>query len=185
MNSCPWPAPAGPIVMPFQGARPRIDPQALVLPGAAVIGDVTLAPLASVWFNAVLRGDDGPISIGRGSNVQDGCILHVGTELPTVVGDWVTLGHGVHLHACRLEDETLIGSGALVLDGAVVESRAQVAAGALVAPGKVVRAGELWGGVPARKLRDLSGEEAASIKDNALWYVQRMQNYRRQWEEAP
>ena len=185
MNSCPWPAPAGPIVMPFQGARPRIDPQALVLPGAAVIGDVTLAPLASVWFNAVLRGDDGPIAIGRGSNVQDGCILHVGTELPTVVGDWVTLGHGVHLHACRLEDETLIGSGALVLDGAVVESRAQVAAGALVAPGKVVRAGELWGGVPARKLRDLSGEEAASIKDNALWYVQRMQNYRRQWEEAP
>lgn len=171
--------------MPFQGAQPRIDPQALVLPGAAVIGDVTLAPLASVWFNAVLRGDDGPISIGLGSNVQDGCILHVGTELPTVVGDWVTLGHGVHLHACRLEDETLIGSGALVLDGAVVERRAQVAAGALVAPGKVVRTGELWGGVPARKLRDLCGQETASIKDNALWYVRRMQRYRRQLEEAP
>ena len=178
----PWPLPAG--AMPFKGIRPRIDPQALVLPGAAVIGDVTLAPQASVWFNAVLRGDDGPISIGRGSNVQDGCILHVGTELPTVVGDWVTLGHGVHLHACRLEDETLIGSGALVLDGAVVERRAQVAAGALVAPGKVVRAGELWGGVPARKLRDLSGEEAAAIKDNALWYVRRAESYRRELEEG-
>lgn len=171
----PWPPPA----MPFKGIRPRIDPQALVLPGAAVIGDVTLAPQASVWFNAVLRGDDGPISIGRGSNVQDGCILHVGTELPTVVGDWVTLDHGAHLHACRLEDETLIGSGALVLDGAVVERRAQVA------PGKVVRAGELWGGVPARKLRDLSGEEAAAIKDNALWYVQRAESYRRELEGEP
>ena len=184
MTTGRWPAPAGPIVMPYGGVWPRVADSALILPGAAVVGDVEMAPDSSVWFNAVVRGDDGPIRIGRGSNVQDGCVVHVGTEHPTVVGDWVTLGHNVHLHACRLHDETLIGSSATVLDGAVVERHAQVAAGALVAPNKVVGSGELWGGVPARKLRDLRDEEIATIRDNAEWYVHELDDYRRLMEET-
>ena len=182
MSGQPWPAPPGPIVMPFKGVWPRVDDRALILPNAAVIGDVTLGPDSSVWFSAVVRGDDGPITIGRGSNVQDGCVVHVSTEFPTVIGDWVTLGHNVHLHACTLEDETLIGSSATVLDGAVVERYGQVAAGALVAPGKIVRAGELWAGVPAKKLRDLSDEERRGIKENAVWYTQELPAYRAQME---
>jgi len=173
-----WPAPPGPIVMPYKGVWPRIDDSALLLPGAAVIGDVEIGPDSSVWFSAVVRGDDGPIRIGRGSNVQDGCVVHVSTIKPTLIGDWVTLGHNVHLHACELQDETLIGSSATVLDGAVVERHAQVAAGALVAPNKVVKSGELWGGVPAKKLRDLNDEEIAGIRENAEWYVHELDDYR-------
>ena len=176
-------APPGPIVLPWRGVWPKAAESALILPGAAVIGDVELGEEASVWFNAVVRGDDGPIRIGRGSNVQDGCVVHVSTERPTLIGDRVTLGHNVHLHACHLHDETLIGSSATVLDGAVVERHAQVAAGALVAPGKRVRSGELWGGVPARKLRDLCADEIAAIRDNAAWYVHELEGYREMLEE--
>ncbi|MBC6439331.1 MAG: gamma carbonic anhydrase family protein [Rhodospirillales bacterium] len=173
-----WPTPPGPIVMPCKDVWPRIDDSALILPGAAVIGDVEMGPDSSVWFNAVVRGDDGPIRIGHGSNVQDGCVVHVSTRFPTIIGDWVTLGHNVHLHACHLHDETLTGSSATVLDGAVVEKHAQVAAGALVAPNKVVKSGELWGGVPAMKLRDLTDEEIAWIRGNAEWYVHELDDYR-------
>lgn len=177
------PAPPGPIVMPYRGVWPRVDDSALILPGAAVVGDVEIGPRSSVWFNTVVRGDDGPIRIGRDSNVQDGCVVHVGTERPTVVGDRVTVGHNVHLHACHLHDESLIGSSATVLDGATVEKHAQVAAGATVAPDKTVASGELWGGVPARKLRDLTAEEIDAIRDNAEWYVRELEDYRRLMED--
>ncbi|MBT6205111.1 MAG: gamma carbonic anhydrase family protein [Rhodospirillaceae bacterium] len=184
MNPSRWPAPPGPIVMPFNGIWPTIDETAVLLSNAAVVGDVTLGPDSSVWFNAVVRGDDGPITVGRGSNIQDGCVVHVSDIDPTVIGDWVTLGHCVHLHGCRLEDETLIGSGAIVLDGAVVERHTQVAAGALIAPGKVVKSGELWGGVPGKKLRDLSEDEIKGIRINAEWYVHELPPYREQMEQT-
>ena len=173
------------IVMPFKGVWPTIDENALVLPGAAIIGDVVMEAESSAWFNAVIRGDDGPVRIGSGTNVQDGCVIHVSTEQPTVLGQHVTLGHAVHLHACTLEDETLVGSGAIVLDGALLERHSQVAAGALVAPNKVVKSGELWGGVPARKLRDLSDAEIAGIRENADWYIHELDHYRQQLEGAP
>ncbi len=170
-------------VLPYRGTWPRIDESALVLPGAAVIGDVVMEAGSSAWFNAVIRGDDGPIRIGQGSNIQDGCVIHVSTTQPTVVGALVTVGHAVHLHACTLEDETLVGSGAIILDGARLERRSQVAAGALVAPNKVVRSGELWGGIPARKLRDLSADDIAGIRENAEWYVHELEDYRQHMEE--
>ena len=172
------------IVMHYRGTWPRIDESALVLPGAAIIGDVVMGALSSAWFNAVIRGDDGPIRIGPGTNVQDGCVIHVSTEQPTIIGANVTLGHAVHLHACTLEDETLVGSGAIVLDGAVLERHSQIAAGALVAPNKVVKSGELWGGIPARKLRDLSADEISGIRENADWYIHELDDYRQQLEEA-
>lgn len=180
MTSSPRPALPGPIVMPYKGIWPTIDVAALLLPNASVIGDVTLGAQSSVWFAAVVRGDDGPIRIGRGSNVQDGSVIHVSEVHATTIGDWVTIGHCVHLHACTLQDECLIGSGAVVLDGATVERHAQVAAGAVVSPGKTVRSGELWAGVPARKLRDLTPEEMATIRANAEWYVHEVEDYRRE-----
>ena len=174
------PALPGAVVMPYKGFRPQIHDQALVLPNATVVGDVILGPQSSVWFGAVVRGDDGPIRIGEGTNVQDGTVIHVSDIHPTVIGAWVTIGHCVHLHACTLEDECLIGSGAVVLDGATVERHAQVAAGAVVSPGKTVRSGELWAGVPARKLRDLTPEEIATIRGNAEWYVHEVETYRQE-----
>lgn len=173
------------IVMPYKGTWPKIAGSALVLPGASIIGDVVMGALSSAWFNAVIRGDDGPIRIGEGTNIQDGCVIHVSTEQPTVIGGHVTLGHAVHLHACTLEDETLVGSGAIVLDGAVLERHSQIAAGAVVAPNKVVQSGELWGGVPARKLRDLSADEITGIRANADWYIHELDDYRQHLGESP
>lgn len=169
-------------VMPWQGVWPAIDNKSLVLPGAVIIGDVVMEANTSAWFNAVIRGDDGPVRIGAGTNVQDGCVIHVSVERPTLIGRGVTIGHMVHLHACTLEDDTLVGSGAIVLDGARLERESQVAAGALVAPGKVVPSGELWGGVPARKLRDLGSGEIDDIRNNAQWYVHELDAWRQQLE---
>jgi len=179
MNQPLRPTPPGAVVLPYKGIWPTFDPRSLLLPNAVVVGAVTVGAESSIWFNAVVRGDDGPIRIGRGSNVQDGTVIHVSDITPTEVGDYVTIGHMVHLHACTLEDECLIGSGAVVLDGARIERHAQVAAGAVVSPGKVVKSGELWAGVPAKKLRDLTETEIRTIRENAEWYVHEAEDYRR------
>ncbi len=172
-----------PVIMPYRDVWPRLHPRSLVVPGAAVIGDVELGDEASIWFNATVRGDDGPIRIGARSNVQDNTIIHVSDTLPTVIGEEVTIGHAVHLHACALENRCLIGSGAVILDGVTVETGAQVAAAAMVSPGKTVKSGELWAGVPAKKMRDLSDEEIEFIAGNALWYVKEMHEYREELEK--
>jgi len=174
-----------PIIMPYHGVWPRCHARSLVVPNAVVIGDVELGEEASIWFNTTVRGDDGPIRIGARTNVQDNCIIHVSDVQPTLIGEEVTIGHAVHLHACILEDNCLIGSGAIILDGAKVESGGQVAAGALVSPGKTVKSGELWAGVPAKKLRDLSDGEIAFIRENALWYVKEMHEYLEEIKGTP
>jgi gamma-carbonic anhydrase len=174
-----------PIIMPYHGVWPRCHERSLIVPGAAVIGDVELAEEASIWFNTTVRGDDGPIKIGARSNIQDNSIIHASEVQATLIGEDVTIGHAVHLHSCILEDCCLIGSGAIILDGATVESGAQVAAGALVSPGKTVKSGELWAGVPAKKLRDLSAEETAFIAENARWYIKEMHEYLEEINKAP
>lgn len=147
---------AEPIIVPFKGKTPQIDPSAYIAPGAVLVGDVTIGPSVSVWFGAVLRGDDHSITVGEGSNVQDGTVVHVTLDTgPTVIGRDVVIGHGARLHGCTLGDGCLVGIGAIVLDHATVEPGGFLAAGALLAPGKTVPGGELWGGSPARKLRDL------------------------------
>ena len=127
----------------------QTDEDVVILPGAAVVGDVTLGPDCSVWFNAVLRGDGGPISAGRGCNFQDCCVLH-SDKGPTTLGDWVSVGHGAIVHGARVGDNTIIGMGAILLDGCVIGAGSVVGAGALVPPGKVVPPGSLVVGVPGK-----------------------------------
>lgn len=159
-------------IVPYDGTHPRIPGSVFLAPGVRIIGDVVLGELCSVWYNVVIRGDVHFIRIGRETNVQDGSILHVTHDThPLVVGDRVTVGHGVRLHGCTVEDETLIGIGAIVLDGAVVERGAMVAAGALVPPGMTVPSGTLVAGVPARVRRELTPEEGADIVASAARYV--------------
>lgn len=156
---------------------PTVHPEAFVAPGAVLVGDVTVEAGASVWFNCVLRGDVAPIVIGKGSNIQDGTVIHTaseelnGTARPTVVGQNVTVGHMALLHACTIEGNSLIGMKACIMDGAVVQSGAMVAAGALVGPGKTVSSGELWAGVPAQYKRPLSEEELAYLGRSAACYT--------------
>jgi gamma-carbonic anhydrase len=159
-------------ILPFQGVTPTIGADVFIAPNATVIGDTVIGDQTSVWFNCVIRGDVHEIRIGSRTNIQDGTIIHVtGGKLGTYIGSDITIGHGAILHACRLEDACFIGMGAVILDGAVVESGAMVAAGAVVTPGKRVKAGELWGGNPARMLRSLSPEEIAFFPVSAQNYV--------------
>ena len=157
---------------------PDISPEAWVAPSADVIGTVRLAARASVWFNAVLRGDNDWIDIGEGSNVQDGSVLHTDPGIPLVVGAGVTIGHKVLLHACTIGDGSLIGNGAIVLDGAVIGRGCVVAAGALVPPGRVIPDGVVVMGSPAQVARELKDEDRLRILRGAEVYRARSTLYR-------
>ena len=159
-------------IIPHEGTFPQIPASVYLAPGVRIIGDVTLGERCGVWYNVVIRGDVHYIRIGEETNIQDGSILHVTHDThPLVIGNRVTAGHAVRLHGCTIEDETLIGIGAIVLDGAHVERQALVAAGALVPPGMVVPAGTLVAGVPARVRRELTPEERADLVASAARYV--------------
>lgn len=152
---------------------PVIPETCFIAPGAVVLGQVTVGEWASIWFNCTVRGDVHWISIGEHTNIQDNSVLHVTHDThPLCIGARVTCGHAVRLHGCTIEDETLIGIGATVLDGAVVRSGAMVAAGAVVPPGMEVQSGVLVAGVPAKVIRDLRPEERADIPQSAARYVE-------------
>ncbi|MGQ9801712.1 MAG: gamma carbonic anhydrase family protein [Candidatus Saccharicenans sp.] len=157
-----------------------IHPETFVADKAVVIGRVVLKKGASVWYNAVLRADFADIVIGEYSNIQDNCVLHVDYDTPTVLGDYVTVGHGAILHACKIGDNTLIGMGAVVLDRAIIPGNCLVAAGALVPPGKTFPEGTLILGYPAKVARSLTLEEIQHLREHALSYYELWQkNYRR------
>jgi carbonic anhydrase/acetyltransferase-like protein (isoleucine patch superfamily) len=151
--------------------RPRIDPTAYIAPGARVLGDVLIRKNASIWHNAVLRGDVDAIIIGSGSNVQDNCTLHCSRGAPTVLHENVTVGHNAVLHSCEVGAGSLIGMGAIVLDGAVIGCGCLVAAGSVVTPRTVIPDGSLVMGSPARVKRALLPQEIESLADNAREYL--------------
>ena len=167
-----------PIILSFAGHTPEIDPSAYIAPGACVIGDVTIEADASIWFGCVVRGDDNYIKIGPRTNVQDGTIIHVMYEThPTIIGADVVIGHGARLHGCVLEDNCMVGIGAILLDGAVVETGAIVAAGAFVPPNRRIPAGEIWAGNPAKKLRTVRSNEHEFMAWDVEHYVQLAKRY--------
>jgi gamma-carbonic anhydrase len=144
--------------------RPRVHSSAFVAAGAAVIGDVEIGARSSIWFNCVLRGDVQRISVGTGTNIQDGSVVHCSTNgRPTVIGDAVSVGHGAILHSCTIEDTGFVSFGARVLDGAVIRSGGMLAAGAVLTPGKVIGAGELWVGNPAKLFRVMDSNEVSAL----------------------
>ncbi|MEM6278157.1 MAG: gamma carbonic anhydrase family protein, partial [Verrucomicrobiota bacterium] len=135
---------------------PNIHPSAFVAPGADILGDVTLGPRSSVWFQCVLRADIQRIEIGEGSNIQDGTVVHLASDLGTSVGRYVTVGHKALLHACEIGDEVLVGMGAIIMDGAIIGEKCIVAAGTLVTKGFEAPPGSLVMGSPGRIVRSLS-----------------------------
>ncbi|MGV9275912.1 gamma carbonic anhydrase family protein [Streptomyces griseosporeus] len=154
------------------GREPRIDENTFVAPTASVIGDVTLAEGASVWYGAVLRGDVERISVGAQSNVQDNCTLHADPGFPVTVGERVSIGHNAVVHGATVEDDCLIGMGATVLNGAVIGAGSLVAAQALVPQGMVVPPGSLVAGVPAKVRRELTEEERQGVTLNGTMYAE-------------
>jgi carbonic anhydrase/acetyltransferase-like protein (isoleucine patch superfamily) len=168
-----------PIILPYKGIMPKIAPDAFIAPGAVVIGDVVIGSKTNVWFGCVIRGDVNIIRIGERTNIQDGTVIHITRKTgPTMIGSGITIGHSVLLHACTLEDDCFIGMHATVMDGAVVEKGGMVAAGALITPNKRVPAGQIWGGNPAKFLRDMKQEEKDYIAKSADNYVRLADEYK-------
>jgi carbonic anhydrase/acetyltransferase-like protein (isoleucine patch superfamily) len=163
-------------VYEIDGVAPRIDPEAYIHPDAVVIGDVTIGPESSVWPHAVLRGDYGTITIGAATSIQDGTVVHAGPGFPTVIGDGCVIGHIVHLEGCLLEDESLVGSGSVVLHHAVISHGATVGANAVVPNNMVVPEGALALGVPAKIFEGRS--DVPMIKLSAAQYVLNATRYR-------
>ncbi|MGR2753619.1 gamma carbonic anhydrase family protein [Agromyces arachidis] len=150
---------------------PELDETAFVALGAVVVGQVRLAARSSVWYNAVLRAEAEPITLGERSNLQDGVVCHVDAGFPVTIGAGVSVGHRAVLHGCTVEDDCLIGMGATVLNGAVIGAGSLVAAGAVVLEGTVVPPGSLVAGVPGKVRRELTAEERAGIRRNAEAYL--------------
>jgi gamma-carbonic anhydrase len=156
----------------LDGLRPTVGGRVFLADNASVIGDVTLGDEASVWFGAVLRGDQQTIRIGARTNVQDNVVIHIASGTgPTIVGDEVTIGHSAVVHACTIGSTCLIGMGSIVLDGAVVGERSFVAAGTLVTPNTIIPARSFVLGRPGRVTRQTTDDEVASMRASAAHYV--------------
>jgi carbonic anhydrase/acetyltransferase-like protein (isoleucine patch superfamily) len=164
----------------LQDRLPQIGPGAWVAPGAQVIGRVTLGARTSVWFGAVVRGDNDSIVIGDDTNIQDGAVLHTDDGIPLTVGERVTIGHQAMLHGCTVGDGSLIGIQAVVLNNAVIGRECLVGAGALVTEGKSFPDGVLIIGSPAKMARALTAEERQSLRKAAAHYVARSDLFRNQ-----
>jgi carbonic anhydrase/acetyltransferase-like protein (isoleucine patch superfamily) len=161
---------------------PRFGKDVFVAPNATVIGDVTIGDFSSVWFNAVLRGDDHYIRIGEHTNVQDSCVLHgTADRFPLNIGDGVTIGHGCVLHGCTLGDNCLVGMGAVVLDGAEIGEGCLIASGSVVLQGSRIEPGTLVAGIPAVKKKDVGKAVLEEIRQSAAEYTKLASWYRKEF----
>lgn len=154
----------------FLDKKPHIAHNAFIAESADLVGDVTVGEGASIWFNAVLRGDTNKIVVGQNSNVQDLCVVHCSPQYPTTLGEGVTVGHRVVLHGCTIGDRSLIGMGSVVMDGVKIGDDSIVAAGSLVTNNTEVPRGSLFMGAPAKFVRKLKPEEYAWLKESAKKY---------------
>jgi len=166
------------MILNFQEKKPIIDKKSFIAENATIIGEVIIGEYSSIWYNVVLRGDVASIKIGNNTNIQDGSIVHCDVGVPTIIGNNVTIGHNVMLHACKIGDNSLIGIGAIVLDGAEVGEGAIVGAGAIVTPRTKIPPFTMALGVPAKVVRSLSEEEVENLKKHALGYVELMKKYK-------
>jgi carbonic anhydrase/acetyltransferase-like protein (isoleucine patch superfamily) len=155
----------------FLRQRPKLGQGVYLARSAVVLGDVTLGDYSSVWYNAVLRGDIHRIDVGHRTNIQDNAVIHLADEHPCLIGSWVTVGHSAIVHACTVGDETLVGMGAVILDGAVVGRQCLIGAKALVTPGTRIPDGSLVLGAPAKVTRALTDKERSELKYWAEKYV--------------
>ncbi|MFC0270475.1 gamma carbonic anhydrase family protein [Metabacillus herbersteinensis] len=162
----------------LNGKQPKVSPNTYIAPGAMLIGDVSISEQVTVWFNAVLRGDNESICVGKRSNVQDGVVVHADPGFPVVIGEDVTIGHNAIIHGCTIEDGALIGMGATILNGAVVKNGSLVAAGAIVTEGMVVEEGMVAAGVPAKRLKNLTDSQIKRLMRAATTYLQKGKDYR-------
>lgn len=166
------------------GDTPMLEEGVWVAPGAHVIGKVILRARASVWFGAAIRGDNEPIEIGEGTNVQENCVLHTDMGFPLTVGRDCTIGHKAMLHGCTIGDESLVGMGATILNGARIGKNCLIGAGALVTEGKEIPDGSLVLGAPGKVVRELDAGAIQTLKASALHYQENAARFARDLTEV-
>ncbi|MFH1050703.1 MAG: gamma carbonic anhydrase family protein [bacterium] len=168
-------------IITYNGVTPQIHPSVFICEGVKIIGDVEIGEDCSIWYNTVIRGDVNFIRIGKQTNIQDLCMLHVTHETnPLIIGNNVSIGHGVKLHGTTLHDNCLIGTGSILLDGSIVNSYSMVAAGSLIKENFVVPEGTLVAGIPAKIVKELTTQELDRINDTAKNYLNYVVQYRSQ-----
>ena len=155
------------MIMTLNDATPKVSPEAFVAETAALIGNVTVGKDSSVWFGAVVRGDNEPITVGEGTSIQDNAVLHTEKGHPLSVGNNVTVGHGAIVHCTSVGDNTLVGMGAILLDGAVIGKNCIIGAGAVVKERCVVPDGTMMVGIPAKPVRELAPEQIAYLEQTS------------------
>ncbi len=155
----------------YKGKAPQVGERVFLAEGACLVGDVSIGDDSSVFYNAVLRGDLAEIKIGKRTNIQDNVCIHVSTGVGVCIGDEVTIGHGAVLHGCTIEDNVLVGMGAIIMDGALVMKNCIIGAGALVTAGKNFPEGSLVMGAPAQIIRTLTADEIKNVKTGVEHYL--------------
>ncbi|GAA2731335.1 gamma carbonic anhydrase family protein [Pedococcus aerophilus] len=165
------------MLIPLGERTPRIHPSAWIADNATVVGATTMAEDSSVWFSAVVRADGDCITIGPRSNVQDGCVLHADRGIPLRLGAGVTVGHGAVLHGCLIDDDVLVGMGAIVLNGASIGSGSIIGAGAMIPEGTQIPPNSMVLGLPGKVRRETTDAEHEGIRANAQFYVERIAEY--------
>jgi carbonic anhydrase/acetyltransferase-like protein (isoleucine patch superfamily) len=158
--------------------QPKIHPSAYIAPSAELIGSVIVEQDASIWFQVVIRGDNDPITIGKGSNVQDASVLHTDAGIPLTLGEGVTIGHKVMLHGCVVGDHSLVGMNAVILNRAQIGKYCLIGANALVTEGKVIPDGSVVMGSPGKIVRSINDGERMILEGSALHYVENARRYR-------
>ena len=166
------------MIKEFDGIMPEIDESVFVAESADIIGDVKIGKNSSIWYNTALRGDEHAIRIGENTNIQDGTVIHVGWDVDTAIGDNVTVGHNALVHGCKIGNNSLVGMGAIVLNGAEIGEYCMIAAGALVTQNKKFPDGVLIMGSPAKVVRELTDEEKQSLIKSADDYYKNAQRHK-------
>ena len=167
------------MICPFNGIKPRIHSSVFIAPGSHVLGDVRIGKDSSVWFGAVLRGDIAPICIGRGTNVQDNCVIHVDMDKPCILKNGIIMGHQATAHGCVVEDGVLIGIGARIFSGAHIGKHSLIGAGAVVLENTKVPPGSLVAGVPGKVIRRLTAKEIKNFDKWAYGYVRLAEGFKK------
>lgn len=159
------------MIKELENRKPNIHKTCFIAESADIIGDVTIGENTSIWYKTVLRGDGNYIEIGKNTNIQDNSVVHIGEDNPTIIGDYVTVGHSAVVHGCIVGNSVLVGIGAIILDGAEIGDNTIIAAGSLVPPGKKIPAGVLVMGTPVKIVRELTKEEKKALTNSAIDYI--------------
>lgn len=166
------------MIISYRGKKPKLDPTVFVAPGAKIIGEVQIGAESTIWFNAVLRGDEGLISIGKKCSIQDNSTIHLYEDAPVVVEDEVTVGHNVILHGCKVGKRSIIGMGSTILDHAEIGEECIIGANTLIPPGKKIPPHSLVVGSPGKVVRELNEKDLEIIQLSINTYVQKGYDYR-------